>query len=171
MMDAEWVKRRARGLMKRLGAYRYVLLVIVLGAVLLLWPSGEKAEKAGGAAAEEEEEDFSVAALEERLEEILGRIDGAGDVSVMLTVKSGMERVLAEDTDLSQSGHSSETVVVSAGSGRQEVVLLTQRYPTFQGALVVCAGGEDAQVRLQITQAVSALTGLNSGRIAVCSGT
>jgi len=167
-MDAEAVKKKAAKLFKKLGAYKYALLVIAVGALLLLWPAGEKQEAPGQTAAPEE--DFSVSQLERQLEEVLSRIDGAGRVSVMLTVKSGMERVLAQDETASPEEHTRETVVVSTGSGRQEVVLLAQRYPTFQGALVVCSGGGDAQVRLLITQAVSALTGLGSGRISVCRG-
>ncbi len=56
------------------------------------------------------------------------------------------------------------------GSGTEEVVVLKQYYPTFQGALIVCSGGGDAQVQLLITQAVSALTGLSAARISVCQG-
>ena len=60
-------------------------------------------------------------------------------------------------------------MLIGSGSG-QEAVQLTRRYPTFQGALVVCEGGDDAGVRLLMTQAVSALTGLGTDRITVCKG-
>lgn len=164
-MDVNAAKDKAAGLLKKLGAYKYVLAVIGLGALLLLWPGGgkeaEKTDPAGG------EENFSVEALEAQLEDILSRIDGAGEVSVMLTVRTGMERILAEDGTIRPDEQTRETVVISTGSGKQEVVLLAQRYPTFQGALVVCSGGDNAEVRLLITQAVSALTGLNSGHISV----
>ena len=46
-----------------------------------------------------------------------------------------------------------------------------RRYPVFQGALVVCEGADQAQVRLAMTQAVSALTGLGTDRITICKGT
>ena len=62
-----------------------------------------------------------------------------------------------------------QTVVISTGSG-EETVLITQKYPTFQGALVVCRGGDDPVVQLTLTRAVSALTGLGSDRITVCKG-
>jgi len=163
MMDADTVRKKAARLFKRLGAYKYVLAVAGLGALLLLWPDAEK--EAGEPA--RPEESFSVESMERQLEDILGRIDGAGEVSVMLTVRTGMERILAEDGTVRPDGQTRETVVVSTGGGKQEAVLLTQRYPTFQGALVVCTGGEDAGVKLLITQAVSALTGLSSGHISV----
>lgn len=154
--------------------YKYVLLVIAAGIILLLIPTGDGEEKvsetqgvAGG------EEDFSVAALEEELSEILSRVEGAGEVSVMLTVRSGMERILATDRDSAEHEDESElreeTVVISTDSG-EEVVLIGQNYPTFQGALVVCPGGDDPEVQLALTRALSALTGLTSNRITVCKG-
>ena len=164
MMELEPVKKRLLGWSKRLGPYKYVLLVIAAGAVLLLWP--EHTDGQATVPAVQEEETFSV----ENMEEILGQIEGAGQVSVMLTVKSGMERILAQDGTLSSEEESVQTVVISTGSGTEEVVVLKQYYPTFQGALIVCSGGGDAQVQLLITQAVSALTGLSAARISVCQG-
>ncbi len=154
--------------------YKFVLIVIAAGLVLLALPSGEdrsgmeKTEGLSGA-----EEDFSVGALEEKLCKILSQIEGAGKVSVMLTVKSGTERILATDLETSESGdeadRTAEIVVLSNDDG-EEVVLIGQNYPTFQGALVVCPGGDDPQIQLQITRALSALTGLGAGRITVCKG-
>ena len=48
-MELEAVKKRLRAWGKRLGPYRYVLLVLAAGAVLLLWPDG--AEETGQPAA------------------------------------------------------------------------------------------------------------------------
>lgn len=173
-MKINWKIPKGEALFKLLGQYKYVLIVIAAGILLLLWPSGEKKSPAaaqsgltGG------EEDFSVEALEERLARVLSKIDGAGEVSVVLTVKSGMERVLATDIAASQSedhrDREEQTVIISTDEG-EEAVLLTQRYPTFQGALVVCPGGNDPEVRLRLTQAISVLTGLGSDRITVCKG-
>lgn len=173
-MKINWKIPKGEALFKLLGQYKYVLIVIAAGILLLLWPSGEKKSPAaaqsgltGG------EEDFSVEALEERLARVLSKIDGAGEVSVVLTVESGMERVLATDIAASQSedrrDREEQTVIISTEEG-EEAVLLTQRYPTFQGALVVCPGGDDPEVRLRLTQAISVLTGLGSDRITVCKG-
>lgn len=173
-MKVNWKLPKAEKLLKFLGQYKYVLVVIAAGALLLLWPSGKRdSGQSTQAGVTGEEEDFSVEALERRLEETLSRIEGAGEVSVVLTVRSGMERVLAADQSLEQSDgevrREVKTVVISTGSG-QETVLVTQRYPSFQGALVVCSGGGDPEVQLLLTRAVAALTGLGSDRITVCKG-
>ena len=39
--------------------------------------------------------------------------------------------------------------------------------PLYRGALIVCEGGGNDAVRLQVIEAVAALTGLGSDRIAV----
>ena len=170
-MKVKWNTGKLRDLLKQ---YKYVLIVIAAGILLLIWPSSEKgASRSAAEGRSASEEDFSVDALEERLCQVLSKVEGAGEVSVVLTVQNGVERVLATDKSAGQTEGSrdmeEETVIISGDSG-EEVVILTQRYPTFQGALVVCPGGDDPQVRLQITQAVSVLTGLGTDRITVCKG-
>ena len=158
---------------KLLDQYKYVLIVIAAGILLLLWPSGGRKDGAEDVAAPGVQEEFDLEALEEKLSRTLSQIEGAGKVTVTLTVKNGMEQVLASDrtTSVTERGSSveEETVLVNRGSG-QETVPLTRRYPTFQGALVVCEGADDIQLRLLITQAVSSLTGLGADRITVCKG-
>ena len=96
---------------------------------------------------------------------------GAGETEVMLTLKSGSRQVLAQDTQSRGEGERSvSTVTLGRGSGSQEVVPLQTVAPQFRGALVVCAGGDDPGVRLQVIRAVSALTGLGSDCITVCQG-
>ena len=90
---------------------------------------------------------------------------------MVLTLDGGSRQVLARNQDQERDGGSSNTVVtVGKGSGQQEVVPLQTVAPQFRGALVVCPGGEDPQVRLKLIGAVAALTGLGSDRISVCAG-
>ena len=175
-MKVQWKPPDGAQMRKLLNQYKYVLIAIAAGLVLLLWPSGggqeEPLPNSGPVAVGET---FDLAELEKRLSQTMSQIEGAGDVTVTLTLKSGMEQVLASDrsTSVTERGSSveEETVLISSGSGQgQSVVLLTQRWPTFQGALVVCEGGDDATIRLLMTQAVSSLTGIGADRITVCKG-
>lgn len=172
-MKFQWKPPQAEQLWKLLDKYKYVLLVIVAGVALLLWPAGgqeRQPEDASGSALE----DFDLAALEEKLSQTLSQVEGAGKVTVVLTVRSGMEQVPLTDrsTSVSERGNSVEekTVVINTGSG-QEAVVRMQRGPVFQGAVVVAQGADQAEVRLLLTQAVAALTGLGADRITVCKGT
>ena len=155
------------GFRKWIGRYQYALLVVALGIFLMLLPAehgeerGPEPEDPGGS------ELFDLNDFEARLEEVLSRIRGAGPVRAVLTLDSGTRQILAQDTD----GESRTAVTVGTGGGRQEVVPLQQTAPGFRGALIVCPGGGDPEVRLKLTQAVTALTGLRADRISVCEGT
>lgn len=151
--------------------YKWILLVLVVGTLLLLIPD-ERGEEAGATTVPGEESSFNVAEVEKRMEKVLSKIDGAGNLSLILTVRSGAEAIYASDTEFSEDGAGREerstTVLISGEGGVKEPAVIRRDYPVFQGALVVCDGGDDPAVRLCITKAVSALTGLGSDRITVC---
>lgn len=156
-----------------LNRYKLVLLVLAAGVLLLLWPSGSaRPAAAAGEGQAAPGPDFDLAGLEAKLERVLSKIDGAGEVTVALTVRDGVEQVYATNESFSKDENGQEqqreTVTVSTGSGTEEVVPVQQRYPAFQGAVVVCQGGGSAEIRLLVTQAVAALTGLGTDRISVC---
>ncbi len=154
--------------------YKFVLLVIAAGAVLLLLPSFEREEMQTAPLSAPFAGEFQVEDLERKLEDALSQVEGAGEVKVILTVQSTARQVLAQDGRSTQRGEDLEssltTVVVSKGSGTQEPLAIQQLSPQYQGALVVCSGGGVPTVRLQIVEAVSALTGLGADRISVCKG-
>lgn len=158
MLKTDTLKKAAEKLTKG----RYVLLVLALGLVLILLPVRDK----GKTAAESEEtcSDISAPAFaleseEERLEKTLSSISGAGGVKVLLSLESTSSRQLAESNG--------EAIVVSAGSGVQDAVVERFTYPVYKGAVVVCEGADSVKVKLDITLAVQAFTGLGSDKISV----
>lgn len=159
-------------LISQVQKYKYILLVLLLGVLLLVWPSSKEKEESNTELCRMGEIYFDLEELENRMEQVLSKIDGAGEVSLILTVKGGMECIYAADTEYSEENGSyeeqSKTVLISTGSGTEEAAVIQRIYPEFQGALVVCEGGEDPVVRLLITQAVAALTGLKTDKITVC---
>ena len=153
--------------------YKLVLALAVVGLVLVAWPTRPTASPTPDSQGQVSEENFSVEDLEQRLASAISRIQGAGDATVLLSLDQGVERVLASDQVEEQGENESsreQTTVICDQEDGEDVVLLTQYYPSFRGALVVCPGGDDPQVRLAVTQAVSALTGLGSDRITICAG-
>lgn len=149
--------------------YRVALLVILAGLVLLLLPMGGQEEPIQEEAAQDAQ--FDLAVLEDRLEEALSKIDGAGEVTVVLTIQNGPRQVLAQNVDRgSGEEETTSTVVLSRGSSTQETVTVQELYPSYQGALLVCEGGDDPEVRLKLTEATSALTGLGADKISISKG-
>ena len=173
-MNSKDVTRLLLPLRGALWKYRYVLLVVLVGAVLLLLPTGGGASAQPDGTAAGAALDYDPSELEARLEAVLSRVEGAGEVEVVLAVRSGPRQVLAEDRTQEREGDresgESTTVLLSRGSAGEETVAVEQRSPQFRGALVVCSGGDDPAVRLTLTQAVSAVTGLGADRISICKG-
>lgn len=167
MKSREEEKKRWSMLFSR---YRYVLLVAMVGALLLLWPGGKGGSSAAEVVVKSSQEEFDLSEIERKLSAALSQVEGAGEVNVVLTVRSTARQVVARDDRMTANERTASTVVVSKGSGTQEPVLLEQIYPEFQGALVVCTGGGDAAVRLKLVEAVSALTGLGADKISICRG-
>ena len=145
--------------------YKYALLVVLAGVFLLLLPRSNTEKQS--AKPPPEPALLSADELEEKLAHTLSLIQGAGRVSVALTVKEGARQVLAQDVEQATGETTQEHVLVSEGSGRQSVVPLQSIGPVYQGALVVCDGGDDSRVRLQVLEGVRVLTGLSSDKISV----
>lgn len=158
------------GLKKAIAKNKYIALVLILGLAIILWPSGggdngeERSRDAPIIAEEQMTPQFSLAQEEARIAEALSQIAGAGRVSVVLTLRTSVEQEVAVDED--SSGRRA-TVTIATGQGTQSEVTLRYNYPRYQGALVISEGANDATVRLEITRAVAALTGLRTDHITV----
>jgi hypothetical protein len=98
-------------MLHKLEAYKYPLLILLLGVLLLLLPGGIRSPTAGAEA--EARDDFSA---------LICRAEGVGDCAAALTE---------------------------------------------HGAVIICEGAEDPQVRLSLLQAVRSYTGLTSDRITI----
>ena len=146
--------------------YRYVIMVLVLGILLMMLPQGKTEEKKDDNVLIPETE--AVETLQEQLEQLLSQVQGAGKVRVLLTEAEG-ERVIYQ-TDGEQGSQNStraDTVIVS-DSARAESGLVQQILPpSYMGAIILSQGADSASVRLSLIEAVSNATGLSSDRISV----
>lgn len=140
----EWIRK-----------FRYVLLVLLAGIVLMMLPDGSTETAAPVA------EPLPQETLESGLERILSRIEGAGEVAVMLTEAGGEEIFYQTD------GEGADTVVITDASRNEQGLVRTRNPPTYRGAIVVCKGADSAAVRLAVAEAVANVTGLGMDKIAV----
>ena len=93
--------------------------------------------------------------LEQRLENLISQMNGAGKTTVMITLETGEEAIYALDT---QSG-----VLLDDGSALTETVC----QPQIRGVAVLCDGGGDVRVAARITELLTSLLDLPSNRICV----
>ena len=146
--------------------YKYPALILLIGVLFMLIPTGKKSEKAI-----ETPKTVQQVSINEELAALLSQIDGAGKVSVMLTVAKGEETLYQTNDKTSGSGEmnsiESDTVTVTDAQ-RNETGLIRQINPArFLGVVVVCQGADDPHVRLAVVDAVSKLTGLGADKISV----
>ncbi len=116
-----------------------------------------------------------VADIEQRLSELLSKVEGAGQVSVMVYADTGSEQVPAyndeQDTrnDERADGKSSEISETRqlALSGTDEPVILKVIIPQIKGVVVVAEGADDILIKAQLNNAVCTLLGIPEHRVQI----
>lgn len=163
----DWVNCSSKA-MEVIKKYRYVLLVIAAGILLVRLPESTHQEQSS------ESPELCTAqpqSLDASLSGILCLIEGAGRVEVLLTQAEG-EEILYQTDSRQSSGQYTQDVqrdtVLVTGDDREETGLIRQRNPpVYQGAIILCQGADNAQIRLSIVKAVMGVTGLTSDKITV----
>lgn len=113
---------------------------------------------------------------------MLGKIDGVGDVQVMVTLEDNGEQILEKDEKESRteteegSGESARTAteveleyatIFVEEDGSKTPYIVQIKSPQVKGVAVVCQGGGDSQVVQEISKAVSALFSIEAHKIMV----
>ena len=117
------------------------------------------------------------------LTNILRKIDGVGEVDVMINFESGEEKVAAydstnqttktEETDtnggkrVSDQQNDTTKVVMSSESGGNSPVILKTYKPKVIGVVITAEGAESSKVRYDIEKAVSSLYGISVEKVKV----
>ena len=172
----------------------------LIGAILLVMmlPNGNSPKNAGKISTEngvgvvsdvtanaggEDSAKQYTAYLEEKLEDVLGEMEGVGKVKVMITLSDYGESVVEKDTvdvtgtvsENDSNGGSrnsfereiqSETVRIENDSGTYPYVG-KEILPTIEGIVVVAEGGGNAAVVSQISKAAMALFPIEAHKIIV----
>ena len=122
--------------------------------------------------------------LEMDLSSILSKIQDAGKVSVMITLKSGAEIIPAKDESISDkvtnekdiSGGTrvinekttDDKVVFSAAQGgNSKPLIIKEINPEIKGVIVVAEGANDSRVKLKISRAVQTVLDIPAYRVTV----
>lgn len=145
--------------------YRYAVIILIIGVVLLLLPGKSEVMQKDSISAPQQTENISVESKE--LADLLQSIDGAGKVQVMLSIASGERTQYITNTDSSESTTRTETVIITDSERNESGLIEQMNPPIYRGAVVVCQGADSATVRLAITQAVAKITGLSTDNICV----
>lgn len=122
--------------------------------------------------------------LQVNLENILTKISGVGKVSVLITYSESSQIVplydettsetSTEETDTSggkrvttDTNKQKQAIMQENTSGEKGIITQKTVSPKIEGAIIIAQGGDNANVKAQIIQAVEAATGLATHKIQV----
>ena len=150
------------GILPYIKKYRYIMLILLMGLLIMIYPDRETEAPKAIAAQEEKELE-----LQDELADILSKIAGAGRVEVLLTQEEGESVLYQTDEDISGDEIRRDTILIQ-NTGKEEAGLVRQiNPPVYRGAIILCQGAANASIKLSIVEAVMAVTGLTSDRITV----
>lgn len=108
---------------------------------------------------------------EEKLADIISKVEGAGKTEVFLTIEESEEYVYAQNVSSdkdegSKVNEEKEYVIVDGNSGKNGLLVKTVN-PKIRGVAIVCEGGDDPAVQQRIYSCVSASLGISTARISI----
>ena len=120
--------------------------------------------------------------LEQRLERIIGQIQGVGECNVLVTLSGGSEYIYATEekstTKRSEDSAESNRSVNEQDTGEQQYIILqtddgeqalliTEIAPRIGGVVVACTGGGNETVANQVVKAVTVALDIPSTKVCV----
>ena len=139
---------------------QYLLIIIFSVAIVFIFLTTSFGSE-NNLSKDNEVENY-VSTLEAKLENTLSKVDGVGKVSVIISVESGMETVLANKSVVSDQGVSEEPIVING-----KTVVLKEKYPKITGVLIVAEGADKISVISKVQQATMSLLEIEAGQIEI----
>lgn len=141
-----------------------IIAVIAVAIMLVLYFSvktGDKSETATAAGV-----DTYCEKMETQLADVIGSISGAGKTKIIVNWESSTEAQIAYVTQTSGSNITSTPQLITS-QGSSGPVIIKEIYPKAKGVIVVCEGGGNVKIKLDIITAVSTLLDITSDKINV----
>ncbi len=110
--------------------------------------------------------DEYVEMLEKKLSTQLSEINGAGKVSVLISVKKGMTTEIATEkitVNDSTGVKIEESPVLVSG----KPIILTEIYPEISGVIIIAKGADDLKVRMSLLSAAQTFLNVTSEKIEI----
>jgi len=157
-------------LLKKFKGKNLLYLLILIAVLLLLFSGGKVSENKKNEVVRKENDYYEETS--ERLENILSKIRGAGDVSVMFILENNGEVIPVfnnkTSSDVGNQKNETESTAVLYGQGSNEQPYISQeKNPAVSGIIVVAEGADNENVKIEIFEAVRALLGVPANRIKV----
>lgn len=163
-MSEDRIKKSIFSKLKENKKLQYIIVFSVAALLIFIFVIGFLNEKK----TDEKAETSFVEELEKRLSDAIGKISGVGKNSVVITVESGMETVLATKTTVTETSGGRETVETPILVNGKTVVL-KEKYPKIIGVLIVAEGADNILTYRKIQQAAVGLLDISVNQIEILS--
>ena len=153
------------------------LVMILLGVLVMIIaiPTGDRKKSGSDATGEKEsrqeecviqsEENYRTS-LENQLEKLISRMDGAGESKVMITLADEGQEYVDKNITKDEKKSEETTVVYDSGDGDTPYIVRRER-PKVEGVVVVSEGGGSPKVVTEIYEAVMSLFDLEPHKVVV----
>lgn len=145
-----------------------VIAVVAVVLMLVLYFSSRKSPTVSASA----NDNFAVSAsdycqrTEKELATALEAMKGVGKVNVVIHWESGVERIIAYATSSSGNNVSTTPTIISS-QGASSPIVLKELYPKAVGVIIICQGGDNIAVKLDVINAVSVLLDVSQNKVNV----
>lgn len=159
---------------------KLIMILGLVGIMLIFFSSlFTKSEKKTETKTEITAEEYKLE-LEEDVKKIVRQITGSKNVSVVITLESGIrydyadtkEETLVERQEKENKSLDSELkegyIIVESADGGEEALLITAQMPKVRGVAIVCDGGDSEIIFNKIQNAVTAALDITSKRVYIC---
>lgn len=186
----EWINKLKKFDLKKIKKDN--LLILLLAGLLLIViavpvenKETEKKEtvKEAEPVIEETQTDY-ISVQEAKLKSILSKVEGAGEVEVMITLRASKELIIEKDTPSTVTSSEEEdstggkrssserttnetTVYNQDGSGSTSPYVIKEIEPEIEGIIVLAKGGDDPVIAKNISDAILALFRVEAHKIKV----
>lgn len=137
------------------------LIIAVVAVVIMLALYFSSFKQSDNVEAEVVASDYC-AQKQQEIQSAVSGIEGVGKTKVVISWESGVEIVTAQNVTI--NGSSSTTQIVQ-NSG--EPIVVKEIYPKAVGVLIVCEGGNNAKVKVDIIMAIATLMDISTDKVLV----
>lgn len=199
-MEKEKVKEKKKLSIKEIGPAKLVILLMAgIFLLVLSFPdmlSSEDSSKDNTAKQDykvkdntnntetKDETESYTNELENRLKSVLIKVEGIGNVEVMITLKGSKEKVILKDgpytqesmnevdgeggnRDSSSISKEDTTVLVNGGNGESVPYVIQELEPEVEGIVVIAEGGDSAKIKTEIMEAAQVLFNIPAHKVKV----
>lgn len=161
-----------------------LLPILLIGVCALIVLKGLPSSKNSSASTKADTDSVSytssleyISILEEKLNDVLSGISGAGKTKVLISIDSSPILNIAQNEEIktvATSGGSTTTTTTQpiyvTANGKSNPLVIGETLPEIKGVIVVSSGAKDVRVKMDIINAVRTALGISSDKIDVFIG-